>query len=706
MLGTSKSKTKIYAINNNEEEQQQIHQQRRRSSIASVSSVTEYLEGVTAVVNNKNFIQKLNATPSLGDMKQLVSKKSYLDKLNSTTPTTKQTTDEIQNNEQNQSKKLLLKKLHTRKTNINNNEENNNIENNIENKKVDIVYEAEGSFKYIIPYNNKYLEIWNIFIVLCSLYLCFQIPMSWAFDGLEFPSDLLLDMIFLIDIVINFRTGFVYNGKHITDPKLIAGHYIHTWFYIDLLASFPFELFFAGGGTARNSLDLLNWFRIPKLLRLGRLLKYLKRHIKYYFLVSLWLSLIMMIHVIGTMWITITNPCHIEEKTNICTTNEIWNIYIFSLYVAILILFNMSDVSDYTNLIDHIKFVILNNNNTSTTLYNDDENSQYWNGWSVISNEHSTDMIYFYILASFATFVGLTVICCLNGEIVCFSLNRSMAYNRFYNKVDEIKLEMINYNLDDDLQFRVQRYYDYLWINNKVGMGALNKGVLHDPDLSLPLKREIAKSVHFPLLEQVSIFKECSKDCLFAISLRLHTHVYLPGDVIFEKGDVAREFYLIRRGTILIAFGQIDNQLIGDVNENINSTSVLSMGYGSYFGELALITSMPRSCSVMSKTVSELSELSKYDFQQCMNEYPALSLDLISKLTKDYPGIKHLVQKTKQTSLKQLSKTNLTNDFIDDDLNLSFSSSDDDNDDDEVVNGYKNVTLSTKEYNVIKMLRN
>ena len=104
--------------------------------------------------------------------------------------------------------------------------------------------------------------------------------------------------------------------------------------------------------------------------------------------------------------------------------------------------------------------------------------------------------------------------------------------------------------LPKDLIYRVSRYYDYIWMNQKQGMGSNSAGVLHDADLSMPLRKEIALQLHGPLLAQLSLFHGCSADCLFAVAMKLRTHMYLPNDLIFLKGDFARELYFIRKGII------------------------------------------------------------------------------------------------------------------------------------------------------------
>lgn len=57
--------------------------------------------------------------------------------------------------------------------------------------------------------------------------------------------DILVDVMFIIDILINFRTTYVNkNDEVVSHPKRIAAHYIKGWFIIDLVAAIPFDLLF------------------------------------------------------------------------------------------------------------------------------------------------------------------------------------------------------------------------------------------------------------------------------------------------------------------------------------------------------------------------------------------------------------------------------------------------------------------------------
>lgn len=63
---------------------------------------------------------------------------------------------------------------------------------------------------------------------------------------------------FIIDIVINFRTTYVnMNDEVVSHPGKIAIHYFKGWFLIDMVAAIPFDLliFRSGSDEVRYTLS-------------------------------------------------------------------------------------------------------------------------------------------------------------------------------------------------------------------------------------------------------------------------------------------------------------------------------------------------------------------------------------------------------------------------------------------------------------------
>ena len=69
-------------------------------------------------------------------------------------------------------------------------------------------------------------------------------------------TDLMVDIMFIIDILINFRTTYVNkNDEVVSHPGKIAVHYFKGWFLIDVVAAIPFDLLLFGSETDEVSVE-------------------------------------------------------------------------------------------------------------------------------------------------------------------------------------------------------------------------------------------------------------------------------------------------------------------------------------------------------------------------------------------------------------------------------------------------------------------
>jgi hypothetical protein len=103
---------------------------------------------------------------------------------------------------------------------------------------------------FLIHENGQFRTSWDIFVIVLSLWICFALPFEVAFEppGLESMlyrgMNYFFDIIFIIDILLNFRTtisDFI-TGEEITDSKKIAIKYLKGRFILDVLAAIPFEM--------------------------------------------------------------------------------------------------------------------------------------------------------------------------------------------------------------------------------------------------------------------------------------------------------------------------------------------------------------------------------------------------------------------------------------------------------------------------------
>ncbi|KAL6106042.1 kcnh5 [Pungitius sinensis] len=108
--------------------------------------------------------------------------------------------------------------------------------------------EAPKTPPHIILHYCTFKTTWDWVILILTFYTAIMVPYNVSFKTKQnnivwLVLDSVVDVIFLVDIVLNFHTTFVGpGGEVISDPKLIRMNYLKTWFVIDLLSCLPYDI--------------------------------------------------------------------------------------------------------------------------------------------------------------------------------------------------------------------------------------------------------------------------------------------------------------------------------------------------------------------------------------------------------------------------------------------------------------------------------
>ncbi|KAG8504423.1 LOW QUALITY PROTEIN: Potassium voltage-gated channel subfamily H member 1, partial [Galemys pyrenaicus] len=108
--------------------------------------------------------------------------------------------------------------------------------------------EAPKTPPHIILHYCVFKTTWDWVILILTFYTAILVPYNVSFKTRQnnvawLVVDSIVDVIFLVDIVLNFHTTFVGPaGEVISDPKLIRMNYLKTWFVIDLLSCLPYDV--------------------------------------------------------------------------------------------------------------------------------------------------------------------------------------------------------------------------------------------------------------------------------------------------------------------------------------------------------------------------------------------------------------------------------------------------------------------------------
>ena len=157
---------------------------------------------------------------------------------------------------------------------------------------------------WIIHPENTLKQAWDLLLMLCVLIVAISVPLQLPFTSFDTPElDLMMYGLFGTDIILSFLTGYekwLGHGSRknvvILNQRMVAWNYLFTWFFMDVIATFPFEFVVAAAigagesgdaaaqqagatqatktariGRAGKAVRVLRFMRVIRLVRLFRL---------------------------------------------------------------------------------------------------------------------------------------------------------------------------------------------------------------------------------------------------------------------------------------------------------------------------------------------------------------------------------------------------------------------------------------------------
>ena len=125
-------------------------------------------------------------------------------------------------------------------------------------------------------------------------------------------------------------------------------------------------------------------------------------------------------------------------------------------------------------------------------------------------------------------------------------------------------------------------------------------------------------------LKAIPLFKELANEDLDLIASRLKRISYAKGQTIFREGDIGDAMYLVESGQVIV----------WDEKEGEEGEALAYLGRGSFVGEIALLLAEPRSASLKVALDADLYVLEKRDFDQLINERPAIAIQMTRELSQ------------------------------------------------------------------------
>ncbi|XP_004630069.1 potassium voltage-gated channel subfamily H member 6 [Octodon degus] len=460
-----------------------------------------------------------------------------------------------------------------------------------------------------ILHYSPFKAVWDWLILLLVIYTAIFTPYSAAFllsDQDESQRgacgytcspltmvDLIVDIMFVVDIVINFRTTYVNsNDEVVSHPRRIAVHYFKGWFLIDMVAAIPFDLLIFRTGSDETT-TLIGLLKTARLLRLVRVARKLDRYSEYgaAVLFLLMCTFALIAHWLACIWYAIGNVerPYLEPKIG----------WLDSLGAQLGKHYNGSDPASGPSVQD--KYV--------TALYFTFSSLTSVGFGNVSPNTNSEKVFSICVML-----IGSLMYASIFGNVSAIIQRLYSGTARYHTQMLRVKEFIRFHQIPNPLRQRLEEYFQHAWsYTNGIDMNAVLKGF---PEC---LQADICLHLHRALLQHCPAFRGASKGCLRALAVKFKTAHAPPGDTLVHLGDVLSTLYFISRGSIEI--------LRDDV-------VVAILGKNDIFGEPVSLHARPgkSSADVRALTYCDLHKIQRADLLEVLDMYPAFADSFWSKL--------------------------------------------------------------------------
>ncbi|XP_070694353.1 voltage-gated delayed rectifier potassium channel KCNH8 [Pempheris klunzingeri] len=519
--------------------------------------------------------------------------------------------------------------------------------------------------RFILLHYGTFKAGWDWLILLATFYVAVTVPYNVCFtvvggrdEGSSSAprsppsvSDILVEILFILDILLNFRTTFVStSGQVVYDARSICVHYVTTWLFVDLIAALPFDLLYAFNVSVYFGVHLLKTVR---LLRLLRLLQKLERYSQYSAVVlTLLMSMFALLaHWMACVWYFIGRR-EIESPGS-------WDIgWLHELAKRLGTPYFLSSLT--TEAPPTVSSLPANSSQWDVS---GPEGQGSWNssqfygnmsggeavsgtstgggGFGVLGGGPSMRSSYvtsLYFALSSLTSVGFGNVSANTDSEKIFSIctmligalmhavvfgNVTAIIQRMYSRrslyhtrTKDLKDFIRVHRLPKALEQRMLECFQTTWsVNNGIDVSELLK------DFPDELRADIAMHLNKELL-QLPLFESASRGCLRSLSLIIKTSFCAPGEFLIRQGDALQAIYFVCSGSM----------------EVLKDNTVLAiLGKGDLIGSDSLTKEqvIKTNANVKALTYCDLQYISLKGLREVLRLYPEYAQKFISEIQHD-----------------------------------------------------------------------
>ncbi|XP_053531867.1 potassium voltage-gated channel subfamily H member 5a [Ictalurus punctatus] len=426
--------------------------------------------------------------------------------------------------------------------------------------------EAPKTPPHIILHYCTFKTTWDWVILILTFYTAIMVPYNVSFKTKQnnlawLVLDSVVDVIFLVDIVLNFHTTFVGpGGEVISDPKLIRMNYLKTWFVIDLLSCLPYDIINAFENVDEDSISdsssvghipagrnstrtedsvlpglssLFSSLKVVRLLRLGRVARKLDHYLEYGAAVLVLLVCVfgLVAHWLACIWYSIGDYEVIDEVTNTIKTDS-W-LYQLAISIGTPYRYNASGSGQWeggpskdTLYISSLYFTM-----TSLTTI----------GFGNIAPTTDGEKIFSVAMMMVGSLLYATIF----GNVTTIFQQMYTNTNRYHEMLNNVRDFLKLYQVPKGLSERVMDYIVSTW--------AMSKGIDTEKVLSIcpkDMRADICVHLNRQVFNEHPAFRLASDGCLRSLAVEFQTTHCAPGDLIFHAGESVDTLCFVVSGSL------------------------------------------------------------------------------------------------------------------------------------------------------------
>ncbi|XP_033703608.1 voltage-gated delayed rectifier potassium channel KCNH4 [Tursiops truncatus] len=389
-----------------------------------------------------------------------------------------------------------------------------------------------GGSRCLLLHYSVPKAIWDGLILLATFYVAVTVPYNVCFsDDDDTPitsrhtlvSDIAVEMLFILDIILNFRTTYVsQSGQVVSAPRSIGLHYLATWFFVDLIAALPFDLLYVFNITVTSLVHLLKTVR---LLRLLRLLQKLERYSQCSAVV---LTLLMSIFALLAHWMACV--WYVVGRREMEANDPLlWDIgWLHELGKRLEVPYVNGSAGGPSRRSAYIAALYFTLSSLTSVGFG-----------NVCANTDAEK-----IFSICTMLIGALMHAVVFGNVTAIIQRMYSRRSLYHSRMKDLKDFIRVHRLPRPLKQRMLEYFQTTWTVNS-GIDA-NELLRDFPD---ELRADIAMHLNRDIL-QLPLFGAASRGCLRALSLHIKTSFCAPGEYLLRRGDALQAHYYVCSGSL------------------------------------------------------------------------------------------------------------------------------------------------------------